>query len=66
MDKKYHKNTNGMFYALNGGIISFILYMFILEFLGGRNVEGAILAATITLTVVICFCTGQLLDKLNR
>ncbi len=65
MEKKYHKNTNGMFYALIGGIIAFFLYMFIFEFLGGRNIDGAILAATITLTVVICFCTGQLLDKLD-
>jgi hypothetical protein len=54
-----------MLYALIGGIIAFFLYMSIFEFLAGRNIEGATLAATVTLTVVICFCTGLLLDKLD-
>jgi mannitol-specific phosphotransferase system IIBC component len=66
MNNKYHKDTNGLFYALVGGIISYLLFMFIFEFLGGRNVEGAILAGTVTLSIVICFCTGKLLDRLNR
>jgi hypothetical protein len=66
MNNKYHKDTNGLFYAPLGGIISYLLYMFLFEIIGGRDIEGAVMTGTVTLSIVICFCTGKLLDKLNR
>jgi mannitol-specific phosphotransferase system IIBC component len=66
MNNKYHKGTNGLFLALLGGMISYLLFTFISEFIGGRNTEGAILASTVTLCIIICFCTGELLDKMNK
>lgn len=66
MNNKYHKDTTGLLWAILGGIISFWLFMFILEFIGGRNTEGAILAGTVTLSTIICFCTGKLLYMINK
>ena len=66
MNNKYHNNTNVLLWSIFGTISSFFIFMFIFNFIGDKNIEGAILAGTVTICVTICYCTGKLLDSINK
>ena len=54
-----------LFWTILGVLSSYFIFTFIFYFLSRRNVEGAILAGTVTLSVIICYCTGRLLEGLK-
>lgn len=66
MNNKYEKNKNVLFWSIFGTISSYFIFMFIYNFIGSRNIEGDILAGTVTICVTICYCTGKLLDNKNK
>lgn len=52
-------------YGIIGGFSAFFLYLVLQIVLSIGDVTGAIGIATITLSVIICSCTGILLDAIK-
>jgi hypothetical protein len=66
MNSNNHKNTNGLLWAILGGIFSYVSFTLITEFTYMENTEEAIFAGTVILAIIICFCTGKLIDAINK
>lgn len=62
MDKK---DIDKLFTLISRGFFSFFIFQFVFVFLGNSDISGAILAATITLSIVIYSCTDKILNKDN-
>lgn len=62
MDKK---DIDKLLTLVFRGFFSYCIFMFVFSFLGNSDVIGAILAATVTLSIVIYSCTDNILNKDN-
>jgi hypothetical protein len=55
-----------LIYGIIGGILSFVLLMFLVGIVSMNKGEEIIMAGTIVLSTVICSCTGIIIEKLNK
>ncbi|MDP4094201.1 MAG: hypothetical protein Q8920_12650 [Bacillota bacterium] len=55
---------NGLAYAILGGVLSALIF-YILIIIFGSNEQGFIFAGVITLSMIICGCTGIIVDVIK-
>ncbi len=62
MDKK---DIDKLLTLISRGFFSYCIFMFVFVFLGNSDIISAILAATVTLSIIIYSCTDKILNKDN-
>lgn len=62
MDKK---DIDKLLTLISRGFFSYFIFMFVFVFLGNSDIISAILAATVTLSIIIYSCTDKILNKDN-
>ncbi len=55
-----------LLYGVIGGVLSVIILMILGIIFRAEDSVGAILSGTVLISVVICSCTGIIVDKLNK
>lgn len=54
-----------LLYGVCGGLFSFIMILLLQNLLKGTDVQSFIFFGTITLSIIICACTGILVETLK-
>lgn len=65
MDQNFNKNYTVLYWTIIGMIASCFIFAIIYNFVSKRDTAGAILAGTVTISVIICYCTGRLIESMN-
>lgn len=58
-------NRLGVYYGIFGGVLSFVIFIILQNLFKATDVQGFILVGTIILSLVICCCTGMLIETIK-
>lgn len=65
MDQNSDKNYTVLYWTIIGLIASCFIFAIVYNFISKRDIAGAIFAGTVTISVIICYCTGRLIESMN-